>query len=341
MKVILDAFGGDSAPLEVLRSCEVVVSQGRKVELCLVGNIKKIEELANKNAICIKNFEIIHAPDILTMHDEPSSITGANVKSSMAVGLSVLSKCRGDVFVTAGNSGALVVGATFSVGRINNVSRCAFSPILPGISSPFMLIDGGANISCRPSMLVQFAVMGSIYMKKVLGINSPRVALANIGTEEHKGDKLRTETFLALSEEDSLNFIGNIEARNIPYSTADVIVTDGFTGNIILKLYEGMAGFFMNKFKNIFNKNIKNKIAASFFMSDLKQLKKQIGEDEYGGAPVLGAAKPIFKVHGNSKAKNFANAINSAILYAKTGVIREISDFIAKKNKIIKRTESV
>ena len=191
-----------------------------------------------------------------------------------------------------------------------------------------MLIDSGANVDCRPEMLQQIGIMGSIYMDKVMGIKNPRVGLANVGVEEHKGGELQHEAF-ALLKNSSLNFIGNIEARDIPIDAADVVVADGFTGNVILKLYEGVAITLMGKIKGILTKSIKTKIAAALILPDMKALKKQMDYNEYGGAPIMGAAKPVFKAHGSAKAKTFKNALRLTAAYVQGNVVGEISQAIA------------
>ena len=235
MKIIVDAFGGDNAPLEIIKGCALAVDE-YGFNIVLVGPKDKIEDVANKSKISLKNMEIVNADEIITMEDSADTVIKTKKESSMAIGLKLLSKGEGDAFISAGNSGALVVGATLLVKRIKGIKRCAFAPILPKDDGFFMLIDSGANVECRPEMLYQFGVMGSIYMDKVMGINKPRIGLANVGTEEHKGSELQQNTFKLL-QNSNLNFIGNIEARDIPIDAADVVVSDGFTGNIILKMY--------------------------------------------------------------------------------------------------------
>ena len=246
----------------------------------------------------------------------------------MALGLKKLAAGEGDAFISAGNSGALIVGATLIIKRIKGIKRVAFSPVIPKKEGFFMLIDSGANVDCKPEMLQQFGIMGSIYVNKVMGVENPRVALANIGTEEHKGGELQHEAFRLLKES-PVNFIGNIEAREIPYDAGDVIVADGFTGNCILKLYEGVAMCMMGLIKDIFTKNLKNKIAASLILSDMKELKKHMDYNEYGGAPIMGASKPVFKAHGDSKAKTFKNALRLTKAYVEGNVVDEITRSVA------------
>lgn len=330
MKIIVDAFGGDNAPLEIIKGCALAVDE-YGFNIVLVGPKDKIEDVANKNKISLKNMEIVNADEIITMEDSADTVIKTKKESSMAIGLKLLSKGEGDAFISAGNSGALVVGATLLVKRIKGIKRCAFAPILPKDDGFFMLIDSGANVECRPEMLYQFGVMGSIYMDKVMGINKPRIGLANVGTEEHKGSELQQNTFKLL-QDSNLNFIGNIEARDIPIDAADVVVSDGFTGNIILKMYEGVALTLLNKIKGLFNKNLKTKLAASLVLSDMKELKKQIDYNEFGGAPIIGISKPVFKAHGSAKAKTFKNALKLTASYVENNVISEISTELKNNN---------
>ena len=232
---------------------------------------------------------------------------------------------KGDAFASAGNSGALVVGATLLVKRIKGVKRVAFAPLMPKSEGFFMLADGGANNECRPEMLEQFGMMGSVYMQKVMGVQKPRIGLANVGTEPHKGGELQHAAFALLSENKDVHFIGNIEARDIPFDAADVVVCDGFTGNILLKMYEGVAMALMNKFKAVFKKSLKNKLAAAMVLNDMKAMKKELDYNEYGGAPILGCSKPVFKVHGSAKASTLKNAIALTVKYAESGIISEIT----------------
>lgn len=328
MKIIVDAFGGDNAPLEIMKGCAQAVEQ-LDLDIMLTGREDEIRRVAKENEISLNRMEIVDAPEVITMDDHAGDVIKSKSNSSMAIGLKKLAEGAGDAFISAGNSGALVVGATLLVKRIKGVSRVAFSPIMPKNEGCFMLIDSGANVECKPEMLRQFGVMGSIYMEKVMGVKNPRVALANIGTEDHKGGELQHAAF-ALLKDSPIHFVGNIEARDIPDDAGDVIVADGFTGNVILKLYEGVAMTLMNKVKGIFTKNLKNKLAAGLVMGDIKALKKQMDYNEYGGAPVLGTAKPVFKSHGSAKAKTFYNALRLTKAYVEGNVVDEIRNSIAE-----------
>lgn len=326
MKIIVDAFGGDNAPLAPIQGAvEAHAEYG--VDIILTGDEATIKKVAAENHLSLDGITIVHAPDVFTNDDQPSTIRSkAKANTSMAVGLNLLKNGEGDGFVSAGNSGALGAGAMFLVKRIKGIQRVAFAPVMPNSKSYFMLIDSGVNTDVRPKALQQFAMMGSIYMNKVMGYENPRVGLANVGTEEHKGDPLRQETYLLLKDTPSINFIGNVEGRDIPLDGADVVVCDGFTGNMILKTYEGVAMALMKKIKGVFMKNMKTKLAALVVRNDMKELKKSMDYDEVGGAPVLGCAKPVFKAHGSAKAKTMKNAIRVTIDYVKNDVISSITE---------------
>ena len=326
MKIAIDAFGGDNAPLEIIKGAKMAFEE-YKIDITLVGDEKIIKKVCQENNINLEGIEIKHAPDTISMEDSPTEITRSKKESSMAIGLKMLKEGEFDGFISAGNSGALTVGSTLIVKRIKGIKRCAFAPVAPKQTGFFMLIDSGANSECRPEMLYQFGLMGSIYMEKVMGIKRPRVGLVNVGTERHKGDTLRKETFEILSKS-NLNFIGNIESRDIPKDAADVVVCDGFTGNIILKMYEGMASVLMGKFKDVLSKNIKTKLAASLILPELKNMKKDMDYNEYGGAAIIGISKPVFKAHGSSKAKTIKNAIRLTKDYIQNDVIKIISQSI-------------
>lgn len=326
MKIIVDAFGGDNAPLAPIQGAvEARAEYG--VDIILTGDEAIIKKVAAENHLSLDGITIVHAPDVFTNDDQPSTIRSkAKANTSMAVGLNLLKNGEGDGFVSAGNSGALGAGAMFLVKRIKGIQRVAFAPVMPNSKSYFMLIDSGVNTDVRPKALRQFAMMGSIYMNKVMGYENPRVGLANVGTEEHKGDLLRQETYLLLKDTPSINFIGNVEGRDIPLDGADVVVCDGFTGNMILKTYEGVVMALMKKIKGVFMKNMKTKLAALVVRNDMKELKKSMDYDEVGGAPVLGCAKPVFKAHGSAKAKTMKNAIRVTIDYVKNDVISSITE---------------
>ncbi len=323
MKIIVDAFGGDNAPLEILKGSADAVRE-LDIDIMLTGREDEIRRVAKENGISLERMEIADAPSVISMQDSPGEIMRSKKDCSMAVGLRKLAAGEGDAFVSGGNSGALVVGSSLIVKRIRGVSRIAFAPVIPNSESCFMLIDCGANVDCKPEALQQFGIMGSIYMEKVMGFSNPRVSLANIGTEDGKGNELQREAF-ALLKESGVNFVGNVEARDVPNDAGEVVVADGFTGNVILKMYEGVAILLLGKLKKVFLKNLRNKIAAALVLKDLKQFKKQYDYNEYGGAPLVGCSKPIFKAHGSSKERTFFNAVRLTKAYVEGHVTEEIS----------------
>ncbi len=332
MKIIVDAFGGDNAPQEILLGC-AQARQELGVDILLTGDKARLEACAKELNLTqeLAAMEILPCGQTLTMEDEPTSVIREKSDSSMAVGLRALAEGKGDAFASAGNSGALVVGATTIVKRVRGVKRVAFAPIMPKSQGFFMLIDGGANVDCRPEMLLQFGLMGSAYMKRVMGIENPRVGLANVGTEDHKGDQLRQESLALLRACKDVQFVGNVEARDIPFDGADVIVADGFTGNMILKLYEGVAMALMDKIKGVFMGSMKGKLAAAMVYNDLKKMKKELDYNEYGGAPIMGCAKPVFKIHGSAKASTVKSALRLTRDYAQSGIIAQIGEAVSKK----------
>ncbi len=330
MNIIVDAFGGDNAPLEVIKgSIQAVKDFGVKVTLA--GNEKLIRECANENSLSLDGIDIIHADEIFDIHEEPVSLIKEHKNSSMAVGMSALSSGSGDAFVSAGSSGALVVGSTFIVKRIKGIKRVAFAPLMPTGDKPFLLLDGGANNDCRPEMLQQFAIMGSAYMNKVMGVENPRVKLLNVGAEETKGRELELEAYKLL-QNTPVNFCGNAEARELPMGTADVIVADGFTGNVALKLYEGMGKFMKVQLKdNIFAGA--GKLAAILCMKKIKGITTKLDYKATGGALMLGASKPVIKAHGSSDARAFYNAIRQAKDCVKGNMIEAIAEKVCSLQK--------
>ena len=303
------------------------------IEIVLTGDEKKINEIASNEGISMERIDVVHAPDVIEMSDHPTELMKTKKGSSMAVGLSMLAEGRGDAMISAGSTGAMLTGATLIVKRIKGVKRPALAPVMPNADGKFMLIDCGANADCRPEMLVQFAHMGSVYMKNVLGVENPRVGLANIGTEETKGDELRKATYELLKNEPNINFIGNFETRDIAEGGVDVLVADGFTGNIILKTYEGVATMLSGKFKGVFKKNIINKLGAAVMLKDLNEIKRSMDHNEYGGAPFLGVRKPVFKAHGSSKAITICNAIRLTREFVSSNVIGKIAEDISESGQ--------
>lgn len=325
MKIIVDAFGGDNAPLEVIKGCARAVKE-LGISVILTGRESTIRKCASENDISLSGIDIAHTDDVFDIHDEPKEIVKSGKNSSMGLGLTLLSEGKGDAFVSAGSTGALVMGSTFIVKRIKGIKRIAPSPVMPADKGSFILLDAGANTECRPEMLVQFAIMGSAYMEKVMGIKNPTVGLLNIGVEETKGRELDIEAY-GLLKDSGLNFIGNIEARDIPRGECRVVVTDGFTGNIALKLYEGMGSFFSRKIKWIFSGT--GKIGAMFSLGKIRKFRKQMDYKEVGGSALLGVRKPVIKAHGSSDATAFFNAVRQAKRCVEANVTGEIESYVA------------
>ena len=327
MRIVVDAFGGDNAPASAVKGA-VLAAEAGTLQVVLVGDEEKIRASAAEQSLSLDKVEIVHAPDVMEMEDEPRRILRDKKNSSMAEGLRLVAEGKGDAFVSAGSTGALIMGATFIVKRIKGISRPALAPLLPSHEGPYMLVDSGANAECRPEMLAQFGVMGSLYMEHVLCKGEkPTVGLLNIGTEDCKGGELQKSAFALLKETD-LNFIGNIEARDVPYGKAKVVVADGFTGNVLLKTIEGTAGMLMGSIKSLFMTNLFTKLAALMVKSHISGLKKMMDTSEHGGAPVLGVNRPVIKAHGNSDARAIQSAIRIAAEFAEADVIGRIAEAV-------------
>lgn len=324
MRIVIDAHGGDNAPLEIIKGCCMAIEEMEDISLLLVGRKNELTQIMSDNGLPATRIEIIDAPDILTMEDEPTSVLKEKQYSSMAIAFKTLKEGNADAFVSAGNSGAVLVGATLLVKRIRGIKRAALAAVMPSLTGPYMLLDCGANVECKPEYLNQFATMGSIYMKACLGIENPRVGLLNNGTEECKGTELQQEAYKLLKENKNINFIGNIEGREAPLGGSDVVVTDGFTGNVALKTAEGWGKMFSTSLKEMLTKNLKTKLGALMLMEQINGFRKKMDYTEYGGAPLLGISKPVIKAHGSSNAKAFKNAIKQAKTFAQSGMIHVI-----------------
>lgn len=332
MRIIVDAFGGDNAPLAILQGAE----EAKREYFCdiiLCGDEDAIRDCAFKNGVNISGMEILHAPDVIPVEANPRKLQKEYRNSSLAVGLQALAEGKGDAFVSAGSTAAVVVGSNFFVKRIKGVKNVALATLLPSEYGPYMLLDCGAKIDCSPETLHSFGVMGDLYMRKVRGLSNPRIGLANIGTEPNKGTKAQVKAY-KIMEKDTLNFVGNVEVRDIPSGEkADVIVCDGYTGNIFLKTYEGAALMLLGKVKEVYLQNIMTKLAVLPVKNGFKELKETLDFNEYGGAPLMGISKPVIKAHGSSEAKTFKNAIRQAIDYAESGVIETIEEAVHEKKK--------
>ncbi len=328
MKIAIDAFGGDNAPLEIIKGA-IMAADEYGITPVLVGDEETIKKCAEDNGISLEKAEIKHADDVISMHDEPTSILRAKKDCSMAVAFRMLAEDEADAFVSAGSTGAVVVGGTLIVKRIKGVKRVALASMIPGLKAPFLMLDIGANADTRPEMLAQYGLMASVYLEKVEGRNNPTIGLLNIGTEDTKGDELRLAAYDLLKNA-PINFVGNIESREIMKGECDAVITDGFTGNIALKLIEGVTSSFFKLIKGAFYKNLKTKLAALCLKGGLMEIKKKADYEEVGGAPLLGCQKPVIKAHGSSHALAIKNAIHQAVLYTENRVIEQISAGLEK-----------
>lgn len=325
MRIIIDAMGGDNAPLEVvLGACEALEAYP-DVELTLVGREGEIRSVIEQHNLTPdeSRLTIVHTEQVITMEDAPLSVIRQKNDSSMSVALRMLAEGKGDAMISAGNTGALHAGSSLLVRRIKGIQRSAIASVLP-CASPTLLIDSGANIEVEPAHMLQFASMGSIYMNKVLGVENPRVGLLNNGTEPTKGTKKLVEAYGLLSAQEDINFIGNVEGKQVPYGVCDVLVTDGFTGNVMLKAIEGTASYLIHEIKGLFYQNALTKLSALPVKKGMKQLKNSFDASEYGGAPLLGLSKPVIKAHGSSDARAIKNAVRQAISFVENEVIVEI-----------------
>lgn len=324
MKIIVDAFGGDNAPLEIIKGTMLAVDE-YGIDAVLVGDTDKINDCVKKNNINLRNTQLVNADGMIDMCDDAKSVLKEKSDSSMAVGFKLLSEGKGDAFVSAGNTGAITVGATFITKRIKGIKRPAIASVMPSADKPFLLMDCGANAECRPEHLYQFGLMGNLYMKHIMKVKSPRVALANNGSEETKGTPTVHEAF-ELMKNAPYNFVGNIEGRQIPFGDADVVVADGFAGNLILKTYEGVAKVLMNGIKQAFMKSTLSKLSYLGVKSGIDDMKAQFDYKEYGGAVLLGVKKPVIKAHGSSDCKTFKNAIKQAVWFLENDLISVIEN---------------
>ena len=328
MRIIVDGMGGDNAPLCILRGCADAVTE-YGIEVCVTGRRNILEQTMSEHDISRQGITIIDAPEVITMEDDPLSVVKDKKNSSMGVALELIKNGEGDALVSAGNSGALLAGSTLVVKRIKGIKRAALSAVLPSKTGYVMLVDCGATIDCRPEFLNQYGLMGYVYMKKMFNILNPKVGLANNGAEECKGTDLYIEAHKQLKSNEFINFIGNVEGRGIMLGECDVVVADGFTGNLILKTCEGTSLFFLDFMKGLFSKNLLSKLSAALVMKDIKDFKKKADYKEVGGGALLGISKPVVKAHGSSDAKAIKNAIRQAKTYASTGIVEEITSAVA------------
>lgn len=327
-KVVLDAMGGDNAPKEMIKGAVEAVSKEAGLKVILVGREEEItSELASYN-YKKEQIEVVNATEVIETAEPPVNAIRRKKDSSIVVGMKMVKKGEADAFVSAGSSGAILVGGQTIVGRLKGVERPPLAPLIPTEKGVSLLIDCGANVDARPSHLVQFAKMGSIYMEHIVGIKYPKVAIVNIGAEEEKGNALVKETFPLLKETKGINFTGSIEAREIPHGQADVIVCEAFTGNVILKLTEGLASTLVGKIKEGMMSTLRSKIGALLVKPALKATLKEFDASEYGGAPLLGLNGLVVKTHGSAKAKEVSNTLIQCVTFKNQKINEKIKECI-------------
>lgn len=335
MRVIVDVMGGDNAPLEMVKGA-VQASQEYNASFILVGDKTQIDRIAEENGFDLRRFDIVHTDEVITMEDDPLSVMRTKKNSSMSIGLHLLANGEGDAFVSTGNTGALFTGATLIVRKVRGIQRAGIGTTLP-TAEPCLLLDTGANISVTDEYLEQFAVMGSAYMKKMYGLASPSVGLLNNGTEDCKGTPLQIAANERLKKCPTIRYVGNVEGNAVPFGACNVVVTDGFTGNIFIKTMEGVGKFLLKSLKEMFMANGLTKLSALMMRRNVADMKKRFDPAEHGGSPFLGICKPVVKAHGSSDARAFKNAIREAIQYAESGVIYDIAEEAERFSEIKRR----
>ncbi len=333
MKIILDGMGGDNAPEAIVEGA-VLASREIEHRILIIGQEEKIRAELDNHRYDADKISVINATEIISNDEAPVRAVRSKKDSSIVRGINMVKHGEGDIFISAGSTGALLAGGLFILGRIQGIDRPALASIYPIIGGiPSLLVDAGANADCKPNNLLEFGMMGSIYMEKVLGREQPRVGLVNIGAEAAKGSTL-TKAAYDLLEQSHLNFTGNVEAREVPKGACDVIVTDGFTGNVLLKLTEGLAWNILQVIKQRFTDGVKAKLGAALLLDKIKGLKKEFDYSEYGGAPILGVRGPIVKMHGSSNANAVKNTILKGIPYVSEHVVDKIQNSVLEIEEI-------
>ena len=327
-KVVLDAMGGDNAPEAPVQGAVDAVNARDDINVYLVGQEDVVKEELSKYTYPEDHIEVIHASEVIEMAEPPVEAIRKKKQSSIVVGMNMVKQREADAFVSAGSSGAVLVGGQVLVGRIKGIQRPPLAPLIPTEKGVSLLIDCGANVDARAEHLVQFAKMGSIYMENIVGVKNPRVAIVNIGAEEEKGNALVKETIPLLKECKEINFVGSIEAREIPRGQADVIVCEAFVGNVILKLYEGLSSTLIGVIKKGLMSTLKSKIGAALALPALKKTLKDFDATEYGGAPLLGLNGLVVKTHGSSKAKEITNSILQCVSFKEQDINGKIKENI-------------
>lgn len=332
VKIALDAMGGDNAPGEIVKGAIEAINIEKDAIVYLVGKEDLINQELSKYTFEKDQIVVVDANDVIETGEPPVMAIRRKKESSLVKALTLVKNKEADAFVSAGSSGAILVGGQTIVGRIKGVERPPMAPLIPTAKGVSLLVDSGANVDARPSFLVQWAKMGSIYMENVLGIKNPRVAIVNVGLEEEKGNTLVKETYPLLKACKDINFVGSIEARNIPKGDADVIVCDAFVGNVILKLYEGLSSTLIGKIKGAFMSSLKTKIGALLVKGSIKDMMKSFDATEYGGAPLIGLNGLVVKTHGNAKSKEIKNSIMQCMKFHNGNINDKIIKSISAEN---------
>lgn len=328
VRVAVDAMGGDNAPGEIVKGAVEAVQAEKDIKVFLVGRQDAVNAELAKYTYDKEKIEVVHAEEVIEMAEPPVNAIRKKKQSSLVIGMNMIKHQEADAIVTAGSTGATLVGGQVLVGRIKGIERPPLAPLVPTEKGVSLLIDCGANVDARPSHLVQFAQIGSIYMENIVGIKNPRVAILNIGAEEEKGNQLVKETFPLLKECPGINFIGSIEAREIPHGGADVIVCEAFAGNIVLKLYEGVAATLLSKVKEGLMSSLRSKIGALLIKPALKQTLKSFDASQYGGAPLLGLNGLVVKTHRSAKAIDVKNSILQCVTFKQQDINGKIKEHI-------------
>ena len=333
VRVALDAMGGDNAPGEIIKGAVEAIGLHPELHVTLVGKEEVVREHLSAYTYDASRVEIVNATEEISCDEPPVEAVRKKRDSSLTVALNLVRHKTCDAFVSAGSTGAILAGGQILVGRIRGIERTPLAPLIPTATGAALLIDCGANVDARPSQLVQYAMMGSIYMEHVVGVKNPRVGIVNIGTEEEKGNALVKETYPLLKALPGINFIGSVEAREIPRGVADVIVTEAFVGNVILKLYEGLAGTLLDKIKEGMLSTVRSKVGAALVKPALKKTLKSFNTSEYGGAPMLGLNGLVVKIHGNSTAMETKNALAQCIAFLKEDIGGKIREHLSTEKK--------
>lgn len=329
--IAVDAMGGDNAPAAIVAGCLEALREMDNIHIILCGPEEELRAQLKDAGNLTDRITIVHAPDVISMHEAPMMAVRKKTDSSMVRAMLEVKNGSAQAFVSAGSTGAVLAGGMIRIGRIRGIDRPALAPVIPGKNHPFLLIDSGANVDCQAEYLVQFGMMGSIYMEKVMGVKNPKVGLVNIGVEEEKGNQMSKKAYGLMKEQQVFNFVGNVEAREVPTGDVDVIACDGFDGNIILKYTEGLASALTGVLKEeLLGGGLKEKIGALLIKPALKRFKGRLDSEEHGGAPLLGVNAPMIKAHGSSEARGIKNALRQARTMIEGDVTGKIRDAVEK-----------